>query len=344
MREDRLITSKELEGFIKRLSSVNVDSLLMTSYAKRYLQHLILHKRFYCRIYAQLLNLVLKNCAKKKEDICLVDYGAGNGIIGLLAVYCGFGKVYINDLSADFIQAAKELSKAMGIQPDGFIEGDVENVQEYLSNIVPDVVVSSDVIEHIYDLDIFFETVKQINPGVVTVMRTACNPANYFIVRQLKKMQLKDELLGGSPDDHVLFGEAAIEPFVVIRRKIIKASSLGKLNDVEINTLATLTRGLRKVDIERAVEKYIVDKTLPVTLSHPTNTCDPMTGSWSERLLNFEEYKMIYAKAGFDVEFYKGFYNEYENTVKSKLLFFVNRMIPFAGYKLAPFINIIGKV
>ena len=147
MADDILITSKELAGFENLLSSVNVDTLPVTPYSKRYLQHIVGHKKFYCRIYAQLLTLALRTPSavknpdgglrKKrlnKEDICLLDYGAGNGLMGLLAKYCGFGKVFINDLSADFLNAAKELSKAMAIQPDGFIEGDIENVKTYFSS------------------------------------------------------------------------------------------------------------------------------------------------------------------------------------------------------------------
>jgi 2-polyprenyl-3-methyl-5-hydroxy-6-metoxy-1,4-benzoquinol methylase len=350
MADDSLITSKELAGFENLLSSVNVDTLTVTAYSKRYLQHIIGHKNFYCRIYAQLLTLALQNCKKKKEEICLLDYGAGNGLMGLLAKYCGFEKVFLNDLSADFLDAAKELSKAMAIQPDGFIEGDIENVKTYFSSSSPDVIVGSDVIEHIYNLNDFFKTVKEINPEVIIVMSTACNPANYFKTKQFQKLQIKEELEGGSPGDHALFGEAAIEPFIEMRRKIIAAYAQlvpsvreDKLNKSEVNNLAMLTRGLRKDDIEKVVEKYITSKILPVPLSHPTNTCDPVTGSWSERLLSFDEYKMIYAAAGFAIEFYDGFYNEYEATIKSRLLFFVNRLISLAGFRVSPFITLVGK-
>lgn len=343
MTDDILITSKELAGFENLLSSVKVDTLSISPYAARYLQHILEHKKYYCHIYAHILSLALQNTKKKKEDICLLDYGAGNGLMGLLAKYCGFEKVFINDLSTDFLVAARELSIAIQIQPDGFIEGDIENVKKYFSALPPDVIIGSDVIEHIYDLADFFKTVKQVNPAMVTVMSTACNPANSFKVKEFKKLQIKDELYGGSPSDHALFGEVAIEPFIETRRKMITAYTMDKLTGAEINDLSMLTRGLRKDDIEKAVEKYIISKILPVPLSHPTNTCDPVTGSWSERLLDFDEYKTVYDNAGFEVKFYDGFYNEYEGNLKSRLLYFVNKIIPFAEYRLSPFITLVGK-
>jgi 2-polyprenyl-3-methyl-5-hydroxy-6-metoxy-1,4-benzoquinol methylase len=343
MAGERLITSKELAGFEALLSSIQADALPVSSYAKRYLQHILDHKKYYCHIYARILSLALQNTQKKKEDICLLDYGAGNGLMGLLAKYCGFGKVFINDLSNDFLTAATELSKALQIQPDGFIEGEIENVQNYFNSFHPDVIVGSDVIEHIYSLEDFFTAVKQVNPAMITVMSTACNPANPFKVRQFKKLQVKDELYGGSPGDHALFGETVIEPFIETRRKIIATCARHKLAGTAIHNLTTVTRGFRKDDIENAVEKYILSGMLPVPLAHPTNTCDPLTGSWSERLLGFDEYNAVYANAGFTVEFYDGFYNEYDAGLKSKALLFINKLIPLARHALSPFIILIGR-
>ena len=77
-------------------------------------------------------------------------------------------------------------------------------------------------IEHIYNLGIFFKTIQQMNPKMVSVFTTASNPANYFKVRALQKIQLKDEFEGGSPDDHALFGESPLEPFIKIREQIIR--------------------------------------------------------------------------------------------------------------------------
>ncbi|HOZ79123.1 MAG TPA: class I SAM-dependent methyltransferase [Ferruginibacter sp.] len=354
MQANPIISTKQLHGFEQLLAGVDIDALDMTPYAKRYLQHIILHKKYYLRIYARLLELVLQTppaaanpvgglAATNTKNISLIDYGAGNGILGLLAKHCGFKKVYCNELSADFLHAAKQLAAAMKISLDGFIEGDIEQVKQYFTANTLNVIVSTDVLEHIYSLEHFFATIKEINPAMITVMSTACNPANYFKTREFKMLQVKDELYGGGPGDNTLFGETAMEPFINTRKKIIADFGASQLSPEQVNELAIATRGFRKDDIEKAVGKFISDKIMPVLITHPTNTCDPMTGSWSERLLEFEEYKRIYSHAGFEVKFYDGFYNEYESSFKCKLLFAVNKMIPLTGHRLSPFVILVGK-
>ncbi len=337
------ISNTGLGDFENLLAGIDTAGLGISPYALRYLQHIIGHKKFYIRLYAHVLGLVLANCPKAKENICLIDYGAGNGLLGLLAKHCGFGKVYINDISPVFIDAAKKLSVAIGVSPDGFIDGGIEAVKDYSFAHKPDAVASTDVLEHIYNLEIFFKSVSEINPAMVTVMNTASNPANYFKVRKLKKMQLKDEYEGGQPGDHALFGETAHGSFLSMRKKIIKEYAEGKLSQEEINKLATLSRGLQKKDIEAAVEKYLTEKILPQLIAHPTNTCDPITGSWTERVLSFDEYRSIYSSAGFTVGFYDGLYNEFEGGFKSSLPAFANWLVQFASHRLSPSITLVGK-
>ncbi len=332
-----------LADFENRLSSVDIEGLPIAPYCKNYLLYIISHKKFYCRIYAHILSLALQHSDKKKENTCLLDYGAGNGLLGIFAKFCGFSKVYVNDITPDFLTAAKELAAALNIPVNGFIDGGINDVKIYFSLVKPDVVVGSDVIEHIYNLEVFFTAIQQINPRMVTVFSTASNPFNWLKVRQLKKVQIKDELYGGSPGADVLFGEMPEASFLCTRKKIIHVHAAGTVDEAAIDILATFTRGLIKADIENAVENYIKGKVLPIPLVHPTNTCDPITGSWSERVLTLKEYEGIYSKAGFSITCYDGFYNQYESPLKSRLLFLLNKLIPFAGHRLAPFIGLVGK-
>ena len=46
-------------------------------------------------------------------------------------------------------------------------------------------------------------------------------------LEMLKKMQVKDELEGGDPGDHVLFGESPLEPFLKLREQIIRKNNIG---------------------------------------------------------------------------------------------------------------------
>ena len=105
--------------------------------------------------------------------------------------------------------------------------------------------------------------------------------------------------------------------------------------------LATRTRGLKKDDIELVVENYLNKNQLPEILNHPTNTCDPITGSWTERLLSIKEYKALFDKENFSIEIKKGFYNQWQKGIKNLVAKILNRCILILGKKgivISPFI------
>jgi 2-polyprenyl-3-methyl-5-hydroxy-6-metoxy-1,4-benzoquinol methylase len=330
--------------FVQRLKTIDPAGLPgLDSYCKTYLQHLLLHSRYYTAIYAQLLTALLTNSKQEKSSIVLVDYGAGNGLLGMFAKFCGFKKVYINDISESFTKAAAQLSAMLQLTADGFITGDIDDLAAFFANKEkPDAIVGTDVIEHIYNLDHFFGAIQMMNPDMVTVLSTAANTGNWLKARNIKKQQVADEYKGGAPDENELFGERPMESFFKQRSSIIKSTN-PSLSKEEVVKLATATRGLIKAGIEHAVRQYTFDKKMPLPCPHPTNTCDPVTGSWAERLLTMEEYKVIYRKAGFDCYYSNGFYNSYENNLKSTLLKLANLFVKITGKYFAPFIILTGR-
>lgn len=175
---------------------------------------------------------------------------------------------------------------------------------------------------------------------MVSVFTTGSNPANYFKVRELKKIQLKDELKGGSPADHFLFGEAPLKPFLKIREQMITQLQ-PQLQKTEILQLAKATRGLNAGDIQKAVEQYQDSQKMPVA---PTgfNTCNPENGSWTERLLSFKTYISLYEAADFTCEFYTGFYNDQGAGIKNSVKKLLNAGITIFGKKISPYIVIAG--
>lgn len=329
-------------SFEKKLATVNAADITDQPYCKRYLLHLLQHKRYYLTIYTDVLKILLKHSRLQKEQIAVVDYGAGNGLLGLFAKHCGFGKIYINELDGSFLKAAQKLSLSLNININGFIKGDIDTVCAALSAEPPQAIIGTDIIEHIYNLDIFFNQLHQLNPRIISVFTTASNTANWYKTKQLKKMQLKDEYEGGSPEAYLLFGNEASKPFQVIRKEIIK-EYFPFLSATENDILAIRTRGLNKGDIINATQKYLQDKILPALLMHPTNTCDPLSGSWTERLLTINEYQEIYNKAGFNISIYNGFYNQYYRGVgKSLLLRVANGCVKILGKYFSPFITLVG--
>ena len=179
-----------------------------------------------------------------------------------------------------------------------------------------------------------------MNPLIVSVFTTASNPANYFKVRVLKKIQLKDELEGGTPDDHALFGESPLEPFLKIREQLIRKYS-NELSDVEILVLAKATRGMMGADIKASVEQYRLSGKIPAPAAQ-TNTCNPLNGSWTERILSLEAYISLYNTVGFTCKFYAGFYNDYGHGLMNFVKKLLNAGITTFGKNFSPYIVIVG--
>lgn len=328
-------------AFEKKLTLILIGDISSELYCRKYLAHLLDHKKYYLIIYADVLHKLITHSTKNKTDILLIDFGAGNGLLGIFAKFCGFKKVFINDIDAKFINASEKLAVQLGIKMDGYITGDITAVQTYFKNEIPDAIAGTDVIEHIYNLEHFFASIQQINQSMVTVFTTASNPGNYLKVSMLKKLQLKDEMKGGTPDDNILFGESPLEPFLKIREHIIKKHT-NDLPNTSIIELARATRGKNEEDIVAAIEQYIISGKLPDPPAHRTNTCNPLNGSWTERILSLKEYTLIYNSAGFKPSFFNGFYNAYENGFKKYLKRILNAGILILGNKISPYIVIVG--
>jgi len=322
-------------GLLKRAD----PGQLKEEYPRRYLQHLLLHKKYFLSIYSQLLHEACSSAKLDPSQSSFIDYGAGNGLLGLFAKHCGFNQVYINDLDKDFLHAARMLSAQLNIQVDGFIEGDINAVKDYPFNKVPSIIAGTDVIEHIYDLDHLFEEIKNINQGMVSVFTTASNPANKIKVKQLMALQQKDEWEGS--DGNNTADPTAHLSYYSIRKQII-SNKWPEIREKELDILSKATRGLVKKDIESVIDGYLRHGEIPLPISHPTNTCHPVTGSWTERILSIKEYEEIYDKHGFMLKVYNGFYNDKDGGLKQIVNKLLNGIVSIMGKNFSPFIGLIG--
>lgn len=337
MQED---FNQYINGFMKLLERVNPGTVSAEPYCLRYLDHLLRHKKYYLSIYADLLNKLMLHASKNKQEMLLIDYGAGNGLLGLFAKYSGFGRVALNDLDEKFIQSAQRIALQLGIHADHYITGSIESLLNTSFGQKPDAVIGTDVIEHIYNLDDFFDGIRKLNPAMVSVFTTASNPVNPFKVKALQEIQRKDELEGGMPSDHALFGETAHLPFLKIREQIILQNFKdGKEED--ILALAKATRGLKQEDIIKAIEEFRRSAALP-NPAQGTNTCNPLNGSWTERIGSLDEYRALYKRSGFTCDFFPGFYNDKEGGADALVKKILNIIIPFSGNRISPYIVLLG--
>jgi hypothetical protein len=99
-----------------------------------------------------------------------------------------------------------------------------------------------------------------------------------------------------------------LKAFYDVRRDIIK-QAVPPISDAECAVLATATRGLKKEDIEKCVKHFQQTGNISATPDHPTNTCDPLTGNWQERLLTIAAVKKTLINLGFAVQIAAGYYD-----------------------------------
>lgn len=64
---------------------------------------------------------------------------------------------------------------------------------------------------------------------------------------------------------------------------------------------------------------------------HPTNTCDPYTGSWAERLIDLNKLKNIIEACGLEVDITNSFYCYSDNKFLNCLKYLVNLLIKISG-------------
>lgn len=331
-----------IPDFIQLLQKVNTNAISNNAYAQEYLQILLNHKLHYLRIYATVLEKAF--AARNNTQVALLDFGTGNGLLALFAKFCGIEKVYASDINQDFLEAAQAFSKQLNLPIEGWILGNEKSLATYFNNQSLDIVIGTDVIEHVYNLDELFNTFNQINKSIITVFTTASVAENPIKSRQLKKLQLRDELEDSNAFQATNDNKYAGMSFLEIRKKIINAIA-PNLEETLLLQLAQKTRGLNKTDIEQAIINYLNNKIEPLLINHPTNTCDPITGSWTERLLTLKEYEEIHLRHDKTLLVHNGFYNSSEKGVKSLLASVFNTIIKLlgsVGIMISPFIILEG--
>jgi 2-polyprenyl-3-methyl-5-hydroxy-6-metoxy-1,4-benzoquinol methylase len=327
--EEKLLFARiqtSASNLYNKLGSINLAESGLSPYNQKYLNNYLQEYTFYIRFYTQVLITTLRELKKPVEDSVFVDYGGGSGFFSFLAKDLGFKTVVYNDIYDVSVADTKILSKETGILIDHFVCGDIDVLADQInqSGLEVDLICSFEVIEHIYNLENWFRSAQKINGAVTLVFSSSANIKNPYIVQRLKKAQKKAELFGcekvwGSKE------RDTIRPFLEIRKEIISELNPG-LEANQVERLAKLTRGFNKEDIIKEVKEYLNSGKEIKPLAHPTNTCDPYTGNWSEHFINHKWLKDLVQHNGFDnISIKPGLYTFSEN----KLVFLIKKILNF---------------
>ena len=286
-----------------RMHGLDPAATGMSEYNQRYLQHKMHGLTGYLQLYGRLLLLALRDRDASLEELVLVDYGGGTGLISLLAREVGIGTVVYNDIYDVSCRDVVILADRIGLGIDHVVPGDTGNLVAYLqqNDLVCDAVVSYDVLEHIYDVASHFRSLSELpGPKVRVIHASTANGANPMRVRLLRKLQreaehrTREKRWGHKDRD-------CLEAYLDVRRRIITEYA-PELSADAVDTLAVSTRGLIRADIESAVNEFRASGSISCSAADSTNTCDPYTGNWCEHLLDFDWLREVALAHGFEAD------------------------------------------
>lgn len=314
-----------LNEFKSLLSSINPDKLSVSPYYGSYFKKHLAQLDYQLYILNEILEEALRQLDKPHTEATLVDFGGGTGLLSQLAKFKGWGKVIYIDIYDIATKDAQALAQATGLEADEYLTGDLSEL-----HTIPDALVSMDVIEHIYDLKHFFNTAHGLNPNLIQVHVTGANTYNPLVRRKMMQLHRDNEYKDRpmNPDSKLRDEHNA---FFEIRKAWVK-QHYGKIyTDEEITEIAKNSRGLTFELLRDILNKG----QFPQKPSHPSNTCDPHTGNWSERLLSQQDLANFLSDTHWKTHYKTLKYNTHNKSgIKLWLVQFANWLIELSGYRL----------
>ena len=322
------IIKKAADKTILSIQKIDFAQLDISEYNKDYINRLLPHIDYYFNIYS---NIIASFLPKEADSGYFVDFGGGHGFLSLLLKQLGMNVIYcdLNPLSAKTISLIK---KEIGYGPDIILEGSSPELLSFCktNNLIPQYLISTDLIEHVYDLNSLFSDFHELNPNISMVFTTGSVKSNLLKTIKLRRIMIKEET-------EIYFPQ----------RKQFLLKNYPDIPLLDIEKLAKLTRGLIFPDITQYVNSYLKTKILPSIDIDKYNTCDPSTGNWSERILSKKQYRKIVTRNHFQVTFKNGFYNARRSSIVSSVItkisnYFI-RHFGLLGSKFTPFIILTVK-
>ena len=324
-----------------KLLGLDLDKIQISDYTREYLRSLLLDIDETLGRFNQVILSGLRTADKPLGNLIILDFGGGAGLLSLLAIEAGAQKVIYNDIFQGSCDDAEEIANACGLNLDLVICGDHKELVNSVNAIDEkvDLVLSYDVIEHVYDVsEMFKEFHRLTNPPQSLIFGSGANIANPFYVRHVQKIQAAVE--SNNRDNYSGHKERdSLESYLGIRKRII-SEYRRDVSKYDLDLLASKSRGLMKVDIENLVENYYKTNQISYEPNHPTNTCDPLTGNWCEQLIPHKDLIRIPSSFGQSAKIFKGKYTVKEvdrRGTKRILMNIANVVLLRAGFALAPF-------
>lgn len=327
--------SQARELLTQELLQIDFEQLPISDYNKQYIRKLKPALPYYMHIYALCIRRGLKETVSESPDLAqlsLVDFGGGSGFLSLLAAKAGFGEVIYVDLNPRSVETIRVLKEVLGFGPTAILHGSSDTLAAWCreKKKKPSLLIATDLIEHVYDLPVFFRELAEVNGRMSMLFTTASTPFNPFVRRRLQRWM-----------DACETGSMEQPNYWTLRYDFIR-QLCPNASEEEVGRWASLTRGLVFEDIRKVLDSGDFP---PLPGKH--NTCDPRSGNWMERILPLSAYRNLAEGIGYGLNVEKGFYNIDR---KRKPVSFLCRLLNLfirrsgkAGFLLAPFMVLIFK-
>jgi 2-polyprenyl-3-methyl-5-hydroxy-6-metoxy-1,4-benzoquinol methylase len=338
---------ENLHQLFLKLKSLDLASIGISEYNQKYLGEYVIDSKKISWFLSHIFMLVVEQ-GKNIKELTIIDYGGGSGILSYLAKELGVGTVIYNDIYEVSCVDVGIISKALKIEINHIIHGDVLAVTEYINKhqIAVDIIIAHDVIEHIYDVNRWFAELCSLKSKEFTIICTShANQYNPLIRNKLEKAQLAIE----SKNRERSWGHKerdTLESFLEIRRNWI-GNHAPDLDKQAIDSIARQTRGLIIDDIRKELDTYFTQGIILYKPNHRTNTCDPNTGNWIEQLIDLQKLKNELDAIGYSSKISSGFYISSKGSFMVKYLKqitnYIIHYLRFKGLFLSPYYVIVSK-
>jgi 2-polyprenyl-3-methyl-5-hydroxy-6-metoxy-1,4-benzoquinol methylase len=216
----------------------------------------------------------IQSTGKPAQEIVMMDYGAGLGTLYLLAKMIGVKTIIYNDLMPGFAEPAIKVDQALGIVMDHYIIGDVKATCKYLQEhqLLCDLILSRNVLEHIYKLDEFFSTIHTYQPQAILYNSTTANSAN-----PLTQIQ------------HYMIHKRALKMWTPEKAEWIQ-KQYPQINSSQAMLLAHKLKAVAVPDLNQYCETYLKEGKLGALPTEGSNVVN-VDGLWAEHLISLDRYK-----------------------------------------------------
>jgi 2-polyprenyl-3-methyl-5-hydroxy-6-metoxy-1,4-benzoquinol methylase len=302
---------KANHAFVDLLNEKVKHPLALSEYSQAYLQRILPQAFYFTTIYEFLLQKLSARTGKAIAELTVLDFGGGIGLFSAYLKFRGVKTVYYLDHYEAAYNDAQTLLNRLGFPADAYILGSFPDF-----DLPIDGMLSTDVWEHVYDTQSWQDDVVQRYPNLVQLHATGANPYHFSIASKLKAVHYANEYT----DRPVPVGAKSTDSYRAyfsLRLAYIQ-SRCPDLQSDDLQFLAKQTRGLIYEDIDKALASYFKENSLGYAPSHPSNTCNPQTGNWSERLYDRKEMQSLAQNVGWQIALHTISYNPSPNKLWKK--------------------------